>query len=423
MVAATNVVLLSVDALRADHLSCYGYERTTSPTLDGLAADGVRFDRAYSQSSHTREAVPAMLTGRDPDVAVDEKYLLAADTIATRLSERAVSTAAFHSNPFVSRAYGFDRDFDAFDDDLHLGQHRLFALAQRALDKLRNRHYARAAEINERAFDWLDDHDRPFFLWNHYMDVHGPYEPPEPYRTRFGEPEVSDREAQKLYKRAIDDPDSITEAERQTLLDLYDGEIAYVDEQIRRFVDGLRDRGLWNETLVLVTADHGDAFGEHGYYEHPRYLHEELTRVPLVAIGGGLPAATPPVAASTADLVPTVLDALGFDAETLPGESMEDLVASPDTFADRTVFSQARGEGDDADRRRFAARNREGACFLERDLTDGTVLSEDGSEGDRSLLSTLREYSRERIGFGDTATDVGETEAVSDRLEALGYKE
>jgi arylsulfatase len=418
-----SVVLLTVDALRADHLSSYGYDRETSPTLDRLAEDGVRFQRAYSQSSHTREAVPAMLTGRDPDAAVDEQYLLSADTVASRLADTEIATGGFHSNPFVSRAYGFDRDFDAFDDDLHLGQHKLLALAQRALDKLRNRHYARADRINERAFDWLDNRDSErFFLWAHYMDVHGPYEPPEPYRSRFGEPELSDREAQRLYKRAIDDPESITERDRQTLIDLYDGEIAYVDEQISQFVAGLQDRGLWEETLVLVSADHGDAFGEHGYYEHPRYLHEELTRVPLLVLGEGVGSAVPSIPASTADLVPTVLSALGVDTTGLPGDSLLELAVSAPTEDDRTVFSQARGEGADDGVRRFAARDREGACFLERDLSDGSILSEDG-DGSRELSTALREYSRDRIGFGDATTDAGETEAVSDRLEALGYKE
>jgi arylsulfatase len=418
-----SVVLLTVDALRADHLSSYGYDRETSPTLDRLAEDGVRFQRAYSQSSHTREAVPAMLTGRDPDAAVDEQYLLSADTVASRLADTEIATGGFHSNPFVSRAYGFDRDFDAFDDDLHLGQHKLLALAQRALDKLRNRHYARADRINERAFDWLDNRDSErFFLWAHYMDVHGPYEPPEPYRSRFGEPELSDREAQRLYKRAIDDPESITERDRQTLIDLYDGEIAYVDEQISQFVAGLQDRGLWEETLVLVSADHGDAFGEHGYYEHPRYLHEELTRVPLLVLGEGVGSAVPSIPASTADLVPTVLSALGVDTTGLPGDSLLDLAESAPGEDDRTVFSQARGEGADDGVRRFAARDREGACFLERDLSDGSILSEDG-DGSRELSTALREHSRDRIGFGDATTDAGETEAVSDRLEALGYKE
>src|SRR6056297_1726457 len=151
-----NVILLSGDALRADHLSCYGYHRETSPVLDELAEESISFTNAYSASSHTREAIPALLTGEYPDVAIGPDYRLATDTVASTLSEEGFATGGFHSNPFVSRAYGFDRGFDEFDDDLHLGQHKLIALAQRALDKFRNRHYARAEEINARSLEWID---------------------------------------------------------------------------------------------------------------------------------------------------------------------------------------------------------------------------------------------------------------------------
>lgn len=416
-----NVVLLSIDALRADHLSCYGYERETSPIIDKLAAGGILFQNAYSQSSHTREAVPALLTGRDPDEAVNQEYTLATETIATQLTGTNITTGGFHSNPFVSRAYGFGQGFDMFDDDLHLGQHKLLALAQRALDKLRNRHYARASKINERAFNWIDEcMGNRFFLWNHYMDVHGPYEPPEPYLSRFCDRNLSDRSAQQLYKRAINDPKSITESEQQVLIDLYDGEIAYIDSQIGQFIEMLRERQLWNETLIILTADHGDAFGEHGYYEHPRYLHEELTQVPLLVFGGNVESDTSDIPVSTRDIVPTIQEALNVPGNTLSGKS---LISFTGEDTDRMVFSQARGEDDDRAIRRFAGYNQGGACFIERDLTDGSVCWEDDSHGDSELLLKLREYSRNRVGFGTSATDVTETDAVSDRLEALGYKE
>jgi len=164
------------------------------------------------------------------------------DTVGNILSEEGFSTAAFHSNPYASRAFGMDRGFDRFDDDLHLGNHKLIALIQRALDKLRNRHYARANEINDRSLAWIDERESPFFLWNHYMDTHGPYEPPGEFRTKYAKREISDRDAQSLYRRAIKDPESITDDEQQLLIDLYDGEIRYNDEQIRVFLDGAKKR-------------------------------------------------------------------------------------------------------------------------------------------------------------------------------------
>jgi arylsulfatase len=233
-----NIILLSADALRADHLSCYGYERETSPVLDELATESLTFTNAFSASSHTREAVPSLLTGEYPDVAVDADYRLAKETIASTLSEEGFATAGFHSNPFVSRAYGFDRGFDTFDDDLHLGQHKFIALAQRMLDKFRNRHYARAEEINDRSVSWIDslNDDEQFFLWNHYMDTHGPYEPSEKYMINFRNDGISDKKAQSLYQRAISYPESITDDEKELLIDLYDGEIRYNDAKIVSFL-------------------------------------------------------------------------------------------------------------------------------------------------------------------------------------------
>ncbi|WP_144905932.1 sulfatase [Halobellus captivus] len=408
-----NVILLSADALRADHLSCYGYFRATSPVLDELAGESIRFANAYSASSHTREAVPALLTGEYPDVAIDSKYRLASETLAETLSDKGYATAGFHSNPFVSRAYGFDRGFDHFDDDLHLGQHKLIALAQRALDKLRNRHYARAEEINERSLSWVDslDEEQPFFLWNHYMDTHGPYEPPGEFSTLYSDTGLSGRDAQSLYQRAISAPESISEDERQLLVDLYDAEIRYNDAKIGEFLGALRERELLAESLLIVTADHGDAFGEHGYYEHPRYLHDEITHVPLFVRPPGGEREVEEGDVSTLDVAATVGD-VG------DGVSLLDPIDG-----DRRVFSQARGENSDSHLRRYAVRTSEKVCFCERDRETGTI--EFGGESDRSLRSELEAHVEERVRVenGDSAgSDEEVDEEIERRLDALGYK-
>ena len=370
-----NVILLTMDALRADHLSSYGYERDTSPNLQRLADRGTLYRNAYSASSHTREAVPAILTGRYPDEAIHSNYHRASDTAATHLKREGFTTAGFHSNPFVSRAYGFDDGFDTFDDDLHLGKHKIIALAQRALDKLRNRHYARANEINKRSLAWIDslDGEEPFFLWNHYMDPHGPYEPFDEYRDLFHDESVSDKYAQKLYKRAINSPESISESERELLIDLYDAEIRYTDEQVQQFMDALEDRELLDETLIVITADHGDAFGERGYYEHPRYVHEELTRVPMIVLqpnGDGKTVETP---VNTIDIVPTLLDSVGASAE-LPGQSLFDWSEEP--TAARTTFMQARGEKENSHLRRFAARNEASIGYATYDTESEEIVEQ-----------------------------------------------
>ncbi|AEH38944.1 sulfatase [Halopiger xanaduensis] len=421
-----HVILLSADALRADHLSCYGYHRETTPVLDDLAAESLRFTRAYSASSHTREAVPALLTGEYPDTAIDSDYRLATETIASTLSESGFATGGFHSNPFVSRAYGFDRGFDEFDDDLHFGKHKLVALAQRALDKVRNRHYARAEEINERSLAWIDSVDGtdPFFLWNHYMDTHGPYEPPETYQRQYYGETVSDSKAQSLYQRAIDDPDSITEAERQLLIDLYDAEIRYNDERIGEFLASLRERDLLERSLLIVTADHGDAFGEHGYYEHPRYLHDEITHVPLIVRPpGGADETTVSTPVSTLSIAPTIQQSVGISSD---GQSLLSTDAD-DVESDQPVFSQARGEGDHDHVRRYAIRTANGACFCERNQDTGAL--EFSACTDPSLRDELESHIKKRVqqrDDGKTAeadVDGDVDEEIEHRLSALGYKD
>lgn len=418
-----NVILLSVDALRADHLSRHGYRRETTPNLDELADGNPWFVAAYSVSSHTREAIPGLLTGRYPDEAVGHDYRLTGDPISTTAREVGKATAAFHSNPYVSRAYGYDRGFDRFDDDLRLGSHKLVALAQRAFDKLRNRHYARASQINDRSLTWLDSlaDEESFFLWNHYMDPHGPYVPVSEYRGLYAGHWPGDRRVQRLYKQAIGDPDTITEEERDLLIDLYDAEIRYTDAQIGAFLDALDRRGLLDETAVFVTADHGDAFGEHGYYEHPRYLHDELVHVPLVVRLPDSEAARIETPVSTLDVVPTVLELFGQEAE-LPGRSL--LEVAHQRPENRLVFSQATGEDEGSHLRRFAVRSHDGRAFGTYDSDTGSVRVPGRS--DERIGRRLVEHIGDRMEGGDRPRPTDEAdvdEEIERRLSALGYKE
>jgi len=431
--AIRNVAVLSIDALRADHLPQFGYERDTAPTLEDLSASGIHCTNAVSASTHTREAMPAMLSGQHAADATGGSYELQAETVATLIGD-AAATGFFHSNPFVSRAYGFDEGFDVFDDDLRLSQHKLVALAQRALDKLRNRHYARAEEINERSLSWLDsrDDDRPFLLWNHYMDVHGPYEPPSEYAERWADDPPSDRAAGSLFRRAVKEPESITDEERQTLVDLYDGEIRYTDDQIQAILDGLEARGLRDETLVIVTSDHGEAFGEHGYFEHPRFLDEELVRVPLILDGPRIDDRNIDKPASGLEIVPTALDVLGVEHESLPGVSLLSNDGSD------VVISSVSGEGDRSTRRQFSARSSEWKVVKEYDVDRGTVTREslhtvtDGAASETDQNTTkkdnavlerevLAEHISTRLDELETAGERPADEQVQGRLEALGY--
>jgi arylsulfatase len=198
---------------------------------------------------------------------------------------------------------------------------------------------------------------------------------------------------------------------------LYDAEIRYNDEYIGAFLDELRERGLLERSLLIVTADHGDAFGEHGYYEHPRYLHDEVTKVPLVVRppSGRDEVVKTPV--STLDVGATIESAVGGAAT---GDGVSLLGTLPD---DRTVFCQVRGEDEHSHLRQYASRVRSGACFCERNQDLGTI--EFGKCTDVTLREELETHINERVRIdnGESVDDEREVnEEIKRRLDALGYK-
>lgn len=430
-----NVILLTVDCLRWDHLSCNGYHRDTTPNLDTLAEDNLMFENAYSASSHTPEAVPAMLSGRYPDVFSDNEYQRVVPMIADLLTDTAVSSGASHSNIHVSRTKGFESGFDHFFDDLYFGQNRILALSQKILNRIfksRETYYARADEINQKSLNWLDslDTNQQFFLWNHYMDVHGPYEPLREYQKIFRNEFVDRDKAHDLFHRALDDPSSITESEHQTLIDLYDCEIRYIDDQISAFLESIKEKGLLEDSLVILTADHGDAFAEHNYYNHPRRLHKELVHVPFIVANPSVNNERVETVISTLDIVPTVLRVFNEAVpEDLPGQSLQELVSSPQDYTNRHVYLQARGEEDESHIRRFAARTTDSMAFVKWDIESGSVLEKRCSEGADNLLSDLlthceqrSEQTKKKVVAEEDSENGYLVDDVDDRLEAMGYK-
>lgn len=411
---AKRVVVLSIDALRASNLPCYGYDRDTAPFISSLAADNALFENCYSTSSHTREAMPSMLTGKYPLDAVEGRYELASETVGTRLDEPA---GMFHSNPFISRAYGFDRGFDTFDDDLWLGRNRVLALARRSLQKLLNRHYARAETINERATQWIDRvrSDR-FLLWNHYMDVHGPYQPPGAYRKAYLDDHVSNRRAQVLLHKGIRTPDRMTRQDRTTLRNLYDGEIRYLDDQVRAFVDELRSRDLYRDTLLIITADHGEGLGEDGVYEHPRILTEELLHVPLLLAGGGVPSVRVEEPVSVRDLPATVLAALGQRTDSVPGTDLWSHVEDRVGVTERPAFAQVtqKRSGDVA----FYARTWDEVARAMLSPGSGEVTFQGRGDARNALEDHVTKYAD---GVPERVDAVPEDDEIERRLRGLGY--
>jgi len=439
-----NIILLSIDALRADHVSYHGYERNTTPFLDSLHDDATTFSNAFSASSHTREAVPSLITGYKPHAFAGEGYRLVRPSLADRLSDSDYSSAAFHSNPYISRAYGYDSGFDTFDDDLLLGQHRYIALAQRVIDKFllkKGEYHARAEDINRKSLDWIDSNDgEPFFLWNHYMDVHGPYNPPEGYQS-YQNQSLSNSEAQSLYQKSINEPEAVTESERDLLIELYNGEIEYLDAQLKQFMSALEERRLRQNSIIIITSDHGDAFGEYGYFTHPREIHDILLHVPLLILHPDCESKEINSVVSLLDVVPTVLDCLELSKDSIDGRSLLYENEFSEEHLQGIAWSGVQGLEDDKNNRLFSLRDDEWKVVIKRNLEENDLVAESGyyvGEGKEDMVtledvesSRLRELQEElrvrsknqTVSIG-VQSDQGEeiNEEISERLEALGYK-
>jgi arylsulfatase A-like enzyme len=298
-----NVVLITVDTLRADHLGCYGYERNTSPRLEELCRSAWVFANAITPIPTTAPAHASILTGMHPSrhglLTNGWKLEREAVTVAEILAANGYATQAFVSVKHLAAKRGFAQGFQGFNDELE------------------RRYLLPAAEATRRALDWLDATETPFFLWIHYWDPHAPYEPPEE-ADLFGDPAYAGSLAHFADPPEGEVPTGLVAADRARVVSLYDGDIRNTDAMIGRLLDRLEERGWLDDSLVIVTADHGEVLDEkiasHRYgFDHGHFLFEGNLRVPLIvrmphpAGGRGIPA---PV--STLDVAPTILDVLGI---------------------------------------------------------------------------------------------------------------
>lgn len=276
---APNIILISIDSLRADHLHSYGYARATSPNLDALAAEGTSFETVISPTSWTLPAHMTLLTSLPPEKhgVITNRFRLSSSipTLPEKLQRAGYATAGFVSATYLDGLFGFSRGFDEYDD---------YTLLRVAGEK--SRRATTAHLVANRAIDWLDARakqprtaasPRPFFLFLHFFDVHYDYNPPPPYSRMF------DR---AYHGRATGDLDDIRLGAPPRDVDhavaLYDGEIAWVDANIGRILARLRAQGLDRNTIVAVTADHGEEFLDHGQAGHFKTLYDEVVRVPLI---------------------------------------------------------------------------------------------------------------------------------------------
>ncbi len=272
-----NVLLVSIDTLRPDHLGAYGYHRDTSPTIDALAAAGARFTTVVSPTSWTLPAHVTLLTALPPEVhgVVEDRFRLGrtVPTLAEVLRQRGYATAAFVSGPYLDAGYGFARGFDHYDD------YSAVRISRPAT------HRARTSPALLTALEtWLDGQvgtPRPHFLFVHMWDVHYDFNPPPPYDTMF-DPDYQGTVTTEDFETGTSVHAGMEPRDLEHVVALYDGEIRYTDAYLGRIVEALRRRRGGDETVVVVTSDHGEEFFEHGMKGHRNALYDESIRVPLI---------------------------------------------------------------------------------------------------------------------------------------------
>jgi len=389
-----HVLIVTIDTLRADRLGCYGYAGAATPVLDGLAARGARFPTAVAHVPLTTPSHASILTGLTPlrnGVRDNGDYVLPDEipTLAEAFHDAGYRTAAFVSGFPLDRRFGLARGFDVYDDRLPHGD-----------DRRRAAYVERRADLTTAAARaWLDAGPRaPWFLWVHYFDPHAPYEPPPEVAARFaGRP--------------------------------YDGEVAFVDAQLGELLRLVESRGSLPRTLVFVTADHGEALGEHGEETHGVFVYDSTLRVPWIMAGPGVPAgAVPPVVARGIDVAPTLLDLAGALppraamegrslGPALRGQPMPDAPAYAESLFARLRLGWAPLHAWRTARFKLIDAPRPELYALDQDAAE----TRNRSAEEAGVLETMRRDLRAALAARppDAAAEPGPEAA--ERLRALGY--
>ncbi len=432
---APDVILVTLDTTRADHLGVYGYPRNISPSIDHFAADSVTFQRAWASGAWTLPTHASMLTGKyasrhgarfdvsGSDVSLSE--VLEGEfftkhkasrlpeqevTLAELLVERGYATAAFAGGPWLASPFGLMQGYQVADTVVT-------GIAGRS-----------AAELTDRMVDWIESipRDQPLHALINYFDPHSPYEPPAGFDDLPGAKVPIDSD--EIFVNA---GRKLTEPQRQVIIDRYDGEIRYMDHHFGRLMDALRKIGRYEDSLIIVVGDHGELIGEHGFLGHGRWLYEAVVRVPmLVHYPGGRRAGSVETAmVSQVDLLEMIASELGFalpdQLDSVPIGMREYLLAE----AFRDPFS-VNTYGDRYDRDLVALLRWPAKLIVsdtgvsevydlasdpeEREISTGAALSDDLR---RALAEALGALGPRRV----TTPPSGVSPQVQQNLRELGY--
>jgi arylsulfatase A-like enzyme len=436
--APYNLILISIDTLRADRLGAYGYERDTSPTLDALAARGVLFETVIAESSWTLPSHVTLFTGLPPSfhgvTKPNHKLRMGMTTLTEVLQQHGYHTFGVTGGVFLKPSFAISQGFDRY----HLNPvdfPAALTLALRVLSKL--------------------GPGEPFFWFIHTYDVHCPYDPPAPYAEMFdsGSPEdqidTRGRCGNPEYNRM-----SLTPGQARFISDRYDAGIRYADDLLKSFLEKLDAMGRLENTLITVLSDHGEEFLEHGQIGHRNTLFMESLRVPWIVAGPGIEPRVVTQTAGLADVMPTLLDLLGIPSPPVKGVSLRPFMeggapeeGAAQAEAGRAVFSENQWgaklySGVFGDYHLIATRKRAKgtetpgeSSEIPEDVTyqlyawradplEATDLLGTAPDRDRQLRSALDEQMK-RLAYARSRNQPQKAPAPSDeeldRLRALGY--
>ncbi len=396
-----NVVVITIDTLRADHLGCYGYKLIRTPNIDALAAQSVRFERAYTPVPVTLPAHTAIFTGTYPMFSgmhdfSGNKLNPSQPTLASILKQHGYVTGAVIASAVLDSRFGLNKGFDFYYD--HFDFNRLQEANLEEMERPGN-------VVADVALDWLGKHYKEkFFLWMHLYDPHYPYNPPAPYSAEY-----KDRP--------------------------YDGEIAFADSQVGRLIAFLKAKGLYGSTLIVLSGDHGESLGEHGERNHGFFIYNATLHVPVIIHlpGTASPKAVPELV-SLVDLTPTVLQFLRMDVPPqVQGQSLLPLMTAKrekeedarslyaETFLPRLHFDWSELRSVETEKYHFIQAPRSELYDLSSDPGETRNIYPErkavAEELQARLNALLRQYSADQ----ELAQKTGLDPALMERLKSLGY--
>ena len=399
-----NIILFTIDTLRADHLECYGYDKVKTPQINRLANEGILFEHNIVQAPLTLPSHSSILTGTYPlhhgirdngGFYLDENHL----TLAESLKNKGYATGAFVGAFVLDSRWGLDQGFDYYYDNFDLTKYKKVSL-----DSVQRR----GDEVLAEVYKWVENQaQQKFFAWIHLYDPHTPYDPPEPYKTEY----------------------------KGSRFGLYDGEIAYVDQLMGEFRDFMEKKNLFDKTLIIFTADHGESLGEHRESAHGFFIYDSDIRVPLIIRfpEGKFAGRMISNQVRSIDIMPTVLHLLGEEMpESVQGKSLLSLIVEDEAQDERSAYSETYWPRYHYGWSELKSLRKGRYKFIDAPQPELYDILEDpgevnnlvnkkaslGHEMKRDLLALIEEYAVEGI------EDIGPRKIDNDsliKLQALGY--